>query len=179
MGTKTGTIHIGCKFNMMISCYTLLKTGGFSLPVPMNKAVFELVYLSLSLLIIVISAFTLSSLKKLNRLNGEIVRRDDKAVETAERMIDNLFEQELFARRYLILNSPDILALYEERSGEFERMTRTVSGLSGEYAARAGTIASAHADYKDLILKLPSSPVPEEHERKIGSTHERPGGVAI
>ena len=64
-------------------------------------------YFSLALLIIIISAFTLSSLKKLNGLNGDIINIDAFVIETTESMIDNLFAQELFARRYLIMNSSD------------------------------------------------------------------------
>ena len=64
-------------------------------------------YFSLALLIIIISAFTLSSLKKLNGLNGDLINIDAFVIETTESMIDNLFAQELFARRYLIMNSSD------------------------------------------------------------------------
>jgi CHASE3 domain sensor protein len=116
-------------------------------------------YFSLALLIVIISAFSLLSLKKLNELNGDIINRDAFVIETTESMIDNLFAQEIFARRYFIMNSPDILALFKERGREFKRMTEKIHILSGEYSESADRIASVHAEYNDLILKLPSLPV--------------------
>jgi GGDEF domain-containing protein len=82
-------------------------------------------------------------------------------------MIDNLFAQEIFARRYLIMNSPDILALFKERGREFKLMTEKIYILSGGYSESADRIASVHAEYNDLILKLPSPPVPKEYDAKV------------
>jgi GGDEF domain-containing protein/CHASE3 domain sensor protein len=123
-------------------------------------------YFSLALLIVIISVFTLSSLQRLNALNEDIINRDALVIETTESMLDNLFAQELFARRYLIMNSPDILALFEERGREFERMTEKIHVLA-EYSASADRIESVHAEYNDLILKLPLPPVAEEYNAKV------------
>jgi len=124
-------------------------------------------YISLALLIIIISAFTLSRLEKLNVLSGDIVKRDSRVIEITEGMTDNLSAQELFARRYIILNSPDIFTLVKSRSREFKRLADELQVLPGEYKAFAGRIASLHEEYDRLLDELPSYSVKEEYYSKI------------
>ncbi|RJQ55890.1 MAG: sensor domain-containing diguanylate cyclase [Nitrospiraceae bacterium] len=124
-------------------------------------------YFSLAALIVIISVSALSSLERLNKINESIIRRDDQAVEITEKMVDNLLAQELYFRRYFILNSPDMLVLFRERSREFDRMVDRVRMLSGEYAAFAGRLASMHTEYNNLFAETSSMPPSEEHNARI------------
>lgn len=114
-------------------------------------------YVALSLLIIIISIYTLSSLEKLNRINDRIIKVDVQVIDITNRMFDNLFSQERYARRYFVLKSPEMLALFRERSREFDGMVEEIYGMSDEYAELAGDLASLYAEYRIFILKNHSS----------------------
>lgn len=130
-------------------------------------------YISLAVLIVVISVFSLISLERLNEINESIVQVDVPVLETADKMIDNLLAQELYARRYIILKSPDILNLFWERSREFTRMVQDVSRLSDRYNVLINRFNVLHKEYNDLFVegmehfKRPSSAMAREYNARI------------
>lgn len=113
-------------------------------------------YLALAALILAISFFSLSNLDKLNRINTDIVQQDIPIAKTAEAMIGNLFEQELYARRFVILNSPEILKLFQDKGRDFQRMARVIRAHSVEYVDKVDRILSLHAEYISRVVQKPS-----------------------
>ncbi|MBI5057297.1 MAG: HAMP domain-containing protein [Nitrospirae bacterium] len=124
-------------------------------------------YLTLTFLIILISVFALSSLERLNRINESIVREDVQVIETTNRMIDNIFAEELYARRYFILKSSEMLALFRERNLEFNRMLGEIRALSVEYNSYLERLASAHEEYSNMVLTVSSSASVEVYNGQI------------
>lgn len=122
-------------------------------------------YLFLTALVIIISVFTLSSLERLNKVNESIVQSDVPLIETSEEMIDSLFEQELYARRYFILNSSEMLELFREKSREFDAMVEKIRSFSSNHKERADRLISLHAEYTVLLLNAPAAP--QKYEGQI------------
>ncbi len=110
-------------------------------------------YLFLAALIIIISVFSLSRLDRLNEINTNIIQRDVPLIEATDKMIDNLLAQELYARRYAILGSSDILALFWERSKEFDLMAEKICGLPTKHDVPVDRLMSLHKEYNDLYIK--------------------------
>lgn len=119
-------------------------------------------YLTLALLIVVISVFSLASLDRMNRMHEHIVQRDVPLLEVADRMLDSLFAQELYARRSMILKSPDMVALFWERSREFDRAVDAGRGLPGVEGLPFEPIESLHEEYNGLLIDAMRSPGPSE-----------------
>lgn len=109
-------------------------------------------YLTLILLILLISAIALTSLERLNTLNKSIVNKDVFLIETADAMIDNLISQELYVRRHAILKSPEILALFWEKSREFDSMIEKISSAPDTKDLSIEKLNALHTEYKNLFL---------------------------
>jgi GGDEF domain-containing protein/CHASE3 domain sensor protein len=130
-------------------------------------------YLFLAILIVVISGYALSNLDRLNEITQSILKRDVVLIETTEKMIDNVLAQELYARRYRILRSEDMLALFRERSREFEQMIEKIRGLPGGQDVPVDRFASLHDKYNELFtrsfayLKDPLSAAGQKYEAEI------------
>ena len=124
-------------------------------------------YLALAALILAISFLSLSNLDKLNRINTGIVQQDIPIAKTAEEMIGNLFEQELYARRFVILNSPEILKLFQDKSRDFQTMARVIRDHSVEYIDKVDRILSLHAEYISLVVQKPSPLPPAAYEEQM------------
>ncbi|MCK5426969.1 MAG: hypothetical protein KAJ34_04685, partial [Thermodesulfovibrionia bacterium] len=110
-------------------------------------------YLGLAVLIFLISAFTLSSLDRINDINSGVIKADVPLIDATEKMIDNLLAQELYAKRYLILKSPEILELFWEKSREFDSQVAKIRTLPGLKKITVDHIAELHAEYNDLFDK--------------------------
>src|SRR3972149_573652 len=69
-------------------------------------------YLPLAVLIVLISIFELSNLKRLNNITYSIINTDAPMIEASDKLIDNVLAQELYGRRYVILKSQEMLSLF-------------------------------------------------------------------
>lgn len=110
-------------------------------------------YFTLIMLIFLISGYALSSLMRLNDINRAIVNTDVPLIETTDAMIDNLITQELYVRRHAILKSPEILALFWDKSKEFDSMIEKISSLPDVKDISIERLFSLHSEYKNLFLK--------------------------
>jgi GGDEF domain-containing protein len=135
-------------------------------------------YLGLAVLIFLISAFTLSSLDRINDINSGIIKADVPLIDATERMIDNLLAQELYGKRYLILKSPEILELFWEKSREFDSQVAKIRTLPGLKKITVDHIAELHAEYNDLFdkgiqqLRDTDLPLANWYDAKIKKTEE-------
>jgi len=111
-------------------------------------------YLTIVVLMFLIAAFAISSLGRLNSLNRTIVETDVPLVETTERMIDTLISEEFYARRYIILNSPEMLALFRDKGKEFVGLVEKIRSLPGAKDIPADRFTALHSDYSNLLSEL-------------------------
>jgi len=71
---------------------------------------------------ILITIVALSSLNEANRTSKNIIEHDIVLLEAANKMLDSLLAQESYGRRYLILDSQEMLELFWQRSNEFDML---------------------------------------------------------
>ncbi len=135
-------------------------------------------YLTLVALFFLISIFSISSLERLNTINKVIISIDVPLVETADKMIDTLISQELYARRYAILNSPEMLALSREKSKEFDGLAEKLRSSPGSKDIPVDRIVALHSEYKNLFIdeikffRDPSSPIAKKYDSAIKKKQE-------
>lgn len=107
----------------------------------------------LSLLLIVVSVFALSNLKRLNSINESIIKTDVPLIDASDKMIDNLLAQELYGRRYAILKSSDMLVLFWNRSEEFDQIAEQIPHLPGQSNFPLDKLTALHNEYNSAFLK--------------------------
>lgn len=110
-------------------------------------------YLSLSLLLILISIFALSNLKRLNGINESILKTDVPLIDAADKMIDHLLAQELYGRRYSILKSPDMLVLFWQRSKEFDQIAEQIPILPEQNKFPLDKLTTLHNEYNYAFMQ--------------------------
>lgn len=114
-------------------------------------------YVTLVAIIFLISAYTLSSLERLNSVSGSIMDSDMPFIETSDKMVDNLLSQELYARRYAIIRSPATLALFQEKSKEFNTLMDQFRSLP-QRNRPDNQIISAYTEYHHLLETVTEYP---------------------
>ncbi|MEE9524076.1 MAG: HAMP domain-containing protein [Thermodesulfovibrionales bacterium] len=130
-------------------------------------------YLSLAVLIIVISVFALSSLERINKINRSVLKTYVPLIDVTDKMIDSLLAQELYAHRYAILRSPDMLGLFWQRSEEFNEIVKGISTLPDTKDVPVEALSSLHEEYNSTFseaiksLKKKSTVFSNEHEAAI------------
>ena len=109
-------------------------------------------YSSLLALLVIISVYALMNLNRLNALNTSILQTDIPVINASEKMIDVVFAQERYARRYLILGTPDVLNLFSEKKKEFEALLDLIKSTPDGQQLPVDKIASLHQEYVDILL---------------------------
>ena len=59
-------------------------------------------------LLVIISVYALMNLNRLNAINSSILQIDLPVIDASEKLIDVIFAQERYARRYLVLGTTDL-----------------------------------------------------------------------
>lgn len=110
-------------------------------------------YMTLVVLTVIVVAYALISLQRINSLNKSIVNVDVKVQEASDKMLDALLAQDIYEKRYLILKSKDMRNLFAERGKEFSGWLATLRGLPGSAELPVDSIAELHRKYTDLFSK--------------------------
>ncbi|MDA8084410.1 MAG: diguanylate cyclase [Nitrospiraceae bacterium] len=135
---------------------------GFFFPLSITRKIL-LGYLSMAVLIVIISVYALTNLDHLNGLTRSILTRDVELVDISEKLIGNVLAHELYARRYAILRTSDMLSLYRERSREFDELIEKIRRIPQNGGIRVDRLVTLHNEYNDLFnrsipyLKDPAS----------------------
>jgi diguanylate cyclase (GGDEF)-like protein len=86
-------------------------------------------YLPLTAILVLVAAFSLASLEKMQGINERILSVDIKVIDKTDKMMDSLLSLELFAKRYGILKTSEILELFYEKQGDFKLLNNELSEL--------------------------------------------------
>ena len=70
-------------------------------------------FLPLVILTVLMAAYALASLGRINGINKSIVQRDIPLLLATDKMISSVYSQELYGDRYMILRSVQNMQLYE------------------------------------------------------------------
>ena len=132
-------------------------------------------YLPIFLVMILITIVALSSLNEANRTSKNIIEHDIVLLEAANNMLDSLLAQESYGRRYLILDSQEILELFWQRSNEFDMLVSRIQALTESQNIPSKQFSILHNEfnnlYKDRLKNTgnKSSTLTKEYDAKIRS----------
>jgi GGDEF domain-containing protein len=110
-------------------------------------------YMTLVVLTVIVVAYALISLQRINALNSNIVKVDIVRQEASDKMLDALLGQDMYEKRYLILKSGDMRNLFAKREKEFDSLLSTLKGLPAMAGGPEASIEGLHREYTDLFSK--------------------------
>jgi GGDEF domain-containing protein/CHASE3 domain sensor protein len=129
----------------------LVPTGLFARLNIANKML--LGYMTLVLLTVIVVAYALISLQRINTLNRSIVKVDIIVEEASDKMLDALLGQDMYEKRFLILKSKDMMDLFATRGKEFNTWFTMLKGLPDASSLPVKTIEKLYRKYTDLFAK--------------------------
>ena len=132
-------------------------------------------YLPIFMVMILISIVALSSLNEANKTSKNIIEHDIVLLEAANNMLNSLLAQESYARRYLILDSQEILELFWQRSNEFDMLVSKMQAIKKFQDISLKQLSILHNEfnnlYRDRITNTgnESLNITKEYDSKIRS----------
>ena len=136
-------------------------------------------YSVLLVLLIAISVYALVNLNRLNEINSSILSTDLPVINTSEKMIDVILAQELYAQRYFILKTSDVLKLFWDKEKEFKQLTEQIRSLPGHKEYPIDQIVSLHTEYNYILsealgwIEDPESPIARAFEKNVKAQQEK------
>lgn len=136
-------------------------------------------YSVLLILLVGISVYALFNLNRLNEINNSIVTSDLPVINTSEKMIDVILDQERHAQRYLILKTSDVLKLFWDKQKEFKQLTERIRSLPNHKAYPIDEIVSLHTEYNYILseslgwIEDPASPIAKAFEKNVKKQQEK------
>jgi GGDEF domain-containing protein len=136
-------------------------------------------YSVLLILLVGISVYALYNLNRLNEINNSIVTSDLPVINTSEKMIDVILDQERHAQRYLILKTPDQLKSFWDKQKEFKQLTEHIRSLPNHKAYPIDQIVSLHTEYNYILseslgwIEDPASPIAKAFEKNVKTQQEK------
>ena len=132
-------------------------------------------FLLFSALVVVISWYAISNLERLNRITQDILKTDAEAIDITEKMVNSILAHELYARRYGILKSGDMIELFWDRSREFQQLMDEIAALPGSRDIPVGHLKNLYAEYKKLseqYLQNPGALTAAGYQEEIKKTQD-------
>lgn len=102
------------------------------------------------LVIVLIAAFSLQGLQKLEKNNESVLRNDTVLLQITDRMADNLLAQEAYGRRSLILESQEMEEMFYQRGEEFHNLVKQVNELPDKHNIPTAHLTSLHDEFQAL-----------------------------
>ncbi len=147
---KSGQMHrLGLKKSIAGFFRTSL-TYFFSLNIA-NKLM--LGFIPLVVILVLISSSALINLNRLNNISNSILNTDVVVIAASEKMIDAIWSQELYARRYLILKTKDLLELFWEKDKVFKQHVSKIKAVPEDRNFPIDKIDSLHNEYNDILIQ--------------------------
>lgn len=110
-------------------------------------------YMTLVVLTVIVVAYALVSLQRINTLNTSIVKVDIIVEEASDKMLDALLAQDTYEKRFLILKSSDMKNLFIKRGKEFQGWLDILRNLPDRDNLPIKTIDTLYTKYTDLFTK--------------------------
>ncbi len=108
-------------------------------------------YMTLVGLTVIVVAYALVSLQRINMLNRSIVKVDVIIQEAGDKMLDAVLAQDTYEKRYLILKSNDMRRLFIERGDEFHVWLASLQSLPHQEGLPAESLHAMQHEYSDLF----------------------------
>lgn len=112
-------------------------------------------YLFMALLTVLVSAYAIFHLQKLNQVAYDITSRNFIVVETAKSMLDALLAQESTEKKYFIFKDQSLEQIFWQRAGDFKAGLETIKKLnSGNHDDKdLNNLAVLHKRYGILFYQ--------------------------
>ncbi len=124
-------------------------------------------YMTLVGLTVIVVAYALISLQRINSLNTSIVDDDIMAQDAADKMLDAVLAQDTFEKRYLILRSDVMPRLFTKRGDEFRTWLSSLKALPDPNRPPVETLDRLHGRFTELF----SQEIQLVREGKIGKAY--------
>jgi len=108
-------------------------------------------FLSCGILTLLIAFIALSSLQRMNEINNRIIGRDVPLVKMTDKMIEALLAQELYGRRFFILRSSEMEALFWKWSEEFKKLLKQMGNLPEVSDLPLDRLLALHEEYNHFF----------------------------
>lgn len=115
-------------------------------------------YLPLVGLVVLTAVFALINLERLISINESIIKTDIPLITATEKMIETIYSQELSGNRYIILQSPQMMELFEENSKEFITQLNQIKYFLEKKNISTSSIYLLHHHYNALFQKRFNNP---------------------
>lgn len=108
-------------------------------------------YMALGVLTIIVAAYALYSLQRLNTIHSSIMQVDVPVQEAADKMLDALLTQDTYEKRFLILRSAAMRSLFEKRGDEFRTWLAELKALGDHRVLPIEEVDRMHRHYSELF----------------------------
>ena len=133
---------------------------------------------SLLTLLVIISVYALINLNRLNAINNSILQTDLPVIHASEKMIDVIFSEELYMRRYMVYRTSDVLKIFLHKKQIFVHLLNRIKSVPEKRNFPVAKIELLHKQYINLLLegtksaKASSSSMSKEFDDKIKAHQE-------
>ena len=110
-------------------------------------------FLPLFILTVLMAAYALTSLARLNSINHSIVEEDIPLMLAADTMIDRLYDQEIHGNHYVLIKSARNMDLFHRAGVDFKNQVVIINGLPGRDAQRVDRINTVHDEYEEIFME--------------------------
>jgi diguanylate cyclase (GGDEF)-like protein len=130
-------------------------------------------FLPLFILTVLMAAYALTSLTRLNSINCSIVDEDIPLMLAADTMIDRLYDQEIHGNHYVLIKNARNMDLFHRAGMEFKNQVVIINGLPGRDAQSVDRLNTVHDQYEEIFMEwFKSEEDPEsgsgDYEARIG-----------
>jgi len=109
-------------------------------------------FLPLFILTVLMASYALTSLTRLNKINGSIVDVDIPLMQAADTMIDRLYDQEIHGNLFVLLKTAPNKELFENAGVAFKEQVEILGGLAGRDAQDVDRLNTLHTDYEKIFI---------------------------
>ena len=134
---------------------------------------------SLLVLLVIISAYALMNLNRLNAINSSILQTDLPVILVSEKLVDVIFAEELYARRYMVFRTADVKKIILQKAQVFDQLLNRIKSVPEKRNFPVDRIRILHDQYVNLLLEgtksadAPSSSMSKTFEDKIKVHQEK------
>jgi diguanylate cyclase (GGDEF)-like protein len=128
---------------------------------------------SLLVLLVIISAYALMNLNRLNAINSSILQTDLPVILASDKLIDVIFAEELYTRRYMVFRTADVKKIFLQKTRVFDQLLNRIKSVPEKRNFPVDRLSVLHDEYVNLLLEgtksaiVSSSSMSKEFEDKI------------
>lgn len=110
-------------------------------------------YMTLVGFTLIVVAYALFSLQRINNLHRDIVTTDIVIQESSGKMLDAILAQDMYEKRFLILKSRDMKSLFQKREREFRTSFEMLKKMPADIGIPVQKIDKLYTSYTSLFAR--------------------------